>query len=131
MTSINLAEVKKMVKVPKRGASPFLIPTDVNDNETAIIVKPPYIQDAEKSKFGKERTILTVQLERTGEVYRWGLNTTSNDRLVEKFGEDGDQWDGKKVRIKVESMNVAGVNKSVLYAVPLLQTSIAPADPSD
>ena len=120
-----------MVKVPKRGASPFLIPADINNNDVALIVKPPYIQDAEKSKFGKERTIITVQLERTGEVYRWGLNTTSNDRLVDKFGEDGDQWAYKKVRIKVESMNVGGVNKSVLYAVPLLQTSIAPAGSSD
>ena len=120
-----------MVNIPKRGADPFLIPADVENGDLATIVKPPYIQSAEKSKYGKERTIITVQLKRTGEVYRWGLNTTSNDQLVEAFGDEGDQWKGKQVRIKVESMNVGGVNKSVLYAVPSVQVSIAPANPSD
>jgi integrase len=35
-----------------------------------------------------------VRLERTAEVYRWGLNTASNDTLVEKFGVDDDMWEG-------------------------------------
>ena len=117
-----------MVQIPKRGADPFIIPADVNDGDLATIVKEPYIQAAEKSKFGKERTIITVQLKRTGEVYRWGLNTTSNDKLVEAFGADGDMWKDRQVRIKVASMNVGGVNKSVLYALPSVQTKVAPAE---
>lgn len=120
-----------MVNIPKRGADSYLMPADVEDGDYALIVKEPYVQTAENSKYGKERTIITVQVQRTKEIYRWSLNTTSNDRLVAVFGGDGDMWKGKQVKIRIQEQNVSGVNKSVLYAVPTVQTKVAPASPSD
>jgi hypothetical protein len=120
-----------LVQIPRRGADPFISPVDVEEGDVCTITEPPYIQPAEKTRYQKERTVITVQVQRTGEVYRWGLNTTSNDRLVEAFGTDGDMWTGLRVAAELREMNVSGVMKTVLYARPLVQTKIAPADPSD
>jgi len=117
-----------MVNIPRRGADPFIVPADVDNGDYAVIVKEPYIQDAEKTRFHKERTVIVVQLLRNDKVFRWGLNTTSNDRLVKAFGEDGALWQGKQVKISIVEMNVSGIQKSVLYAVPVTQTSVAPAE---
>jgi hypothetical protein len=113
-----------MVTIPKRGKDPYLTAQHVEDDDLAEIVEAPYIMDAEKSKFGKERTIVTVQLKRTDETYRWGLNNTSNDRLVEAFGGDGDLWLGKTVKIAKRTENVRGQDRSVLYAIPLEQKNL-------
>jgi len=120
-----------MVQIPMRGADPFITPVDVEENDVCTITKPPYIQPEEKTRFKKERTVITVMVRRTGEVYRWGLNTTSNDRLVTAFGSNGDMWTGLQVAVEQREMNVSGVMKTVLYARPLLQAKIAPSDPSD
>ena len=96
--------------------------------DLVTIIKEPYIQEAEKTRFKKERTVITVEHQRTKKVYRWGLNTTSNDALVRAFGSEGNLWCGKQVRVKVAEQNVNGVNKSILYAVPILQASIASAE---
>lgn len=115
-----------MVQIPKRGKDriPFLTFRNVEDGDQAVIVDVPYIQTAEKSKFGKERTIITVKLKRTDEVYRWGLNTISNDRLVEKFTGEGNLWVGKEVKIVKRQESVLGEDRYVLYVYPSLQTKI-------
>ena len=120
----------RMVKVPLRGADPFIVPTDVENGDLVTIVKEPYIQDAEKTRFNRERTVITVEHHRTRRIYRWGLNTTSNDALVKAFGDEGGLWCGKQVKIKIAEQNVNGVNKSILYAVPIVQVNIAPAEKS-
>jgi len=117
-----------MVRIPKRGKPAFLKPDHVVDGDLLTIIEPPYVQDAEKSKFGKERTLITVQVKRTGDICRWGLNTTSNDRLVDKFGEDGDLWKSKEVRVQKRVENVRGTDRPVLYALPSIQQNIAPAE---
>jgi len=100
----------------------------VEDGDLCTIIESPYVQPADKSKFGKERTVITVQVKRNGELYRWGLNTTSNDRLVDKFGVEGDLWKGKEVKVQKRSENVAGRERQVLYALPSIQQAIAPAE---
>lgn len=117
-----------MVNIPMRGADPFIIPADVENGDVVTIVKEPYIQDAEKTRFNRERTVITVELQRNRKVYRWGLNTTSNDALVKAFGPEGSFWRGKQVKVKVAEQNVNGVNKSILYALPVLQATLAPAE---
>ena len=120
-----------MVNIPKRTAEKFLISAEVENGDVVEIVKEPYIQSAEKSKFGKERTIVTVRFQRNGQVRRWSLNNMSNDALLDAFGADGDLWRGLKVKIQMREENVGGVMKSVLYAKPLVQTKVAPVDASD
>jgi hypothetical protein len=122
-------EVKTVVKIPIRSADPFIVASDVENGELATIIKEPYIQSAEKSRFGKERTVVTVQLQRTKQTYRMTLNTTSNDKLVHAFGEEGSLWQNKQFKIKVVDMNISGVNRSVLYAIPVDQKLLAPDEP--
>lgn len=113
-----------MVKIPRRSKPAFLTAQHVEDNDLATIQEPPYILEAEKSRFDKERTIITVQVKRTGETYRWGLNNTSSDRLVERFGEDGELWKGKEVKIQKRNENIRGQDRCVLYALPSIQAKI-------
>jgi hypothetical protein len=115
-----------MVQIPKRGKPkiPFLSFRDVEDGDLAEIIDVPYIQTAEKSKFGKERTIITVKLLRTNEIYRFGLNTTTNDRLVEAFSSEGNLWKDKQIKILKRSEMVLGRDRYVLYAIPSVQTKI-------
>lgn len=117
-----------MVRIPKRGSDPYLTARDVVGGDLATITGPVYIQDAEKSKFGKERTIITVKIKRTGKIYRWGLNSTSNDRIVDFYSEDSDLWKGKELKIQKRLMNVRGEDRDVLYAVPSEQARMAPAE---
>jgi len=109
-----------MVQIPSRLKASFLKPDNVQNDDLASIVDSPYIQDAEKSRFGKERTVVTVQLKRTEQIFRWGLNSISNDRLVEKFGADGEQWKGKQVKVQKRRETVAGQERDVLYALPII-----------
>lgn len=117
-----------MVKIPKRGKPQFLRPEDVQDNDLATIIEQPLILPADSSKYGKERTIVTVKIHRIKEIRRWGLNNTSNDRLVDAYGEDGDVWKGKEVRIQKRLENVRGQDRYVLYAQPSVQAEISPAE---
>jgi len=117
-----------MVSIPRRGKDPYLTAFLAMDDDIAIIAQNPYILDAAKSKFGKERTVITIKLKRTGELFRWTLNGTSNDNLLEAFGSDGDLWLGKEVKIKKRIMNVRGEDRHVLYATPSMQTKFEPAE---
>jgi len=59
-----------------------------------------------------------VKLLRTGELYTWGFNNTTWDRLIDAFGEDSSLWKGKRVKIRVETQTVRGEQKSVIFGVP-------------
>jgi len=115
-----------MVQIPKRGKPRiiFVKGHDVEDGDLATIIETPYIQKAEDSKFGKERTIITIKLVRNEEIYRMGLNIHSNDRLVEAFGSDGNLWLNKQVKINKRQEYVLGEERDVLYVIPSLQTKI-------
>jgi hypothetical protein len=111
-----------MVKIPHRGKAAFLKSSDVENDDIVLVTDTPYIESAENSKFDKERTIVPVQVKRTSAVLRWSLNTTTNDRCVDKFGEDSALWVGKEIKIQKRMENVRGQDKPVLYGLP--QTSI-------
>jgi hypothetical protein len=110
--------VNVLGKIPKRGKPMYLKPEDVENDDLATILDPPIILDAEDSKFKKERTVITIVLTRNKNIYRWGLNNTSNDRLVDAFGEEGNLWVKKTVKIQKRLEHVSGKERPVLYAVP-------------
>ena len=111
-----------MVKIQRRGKAAFLKASDVEDGDIATVVDTPYIQDAEHSQFDKERTIVPVKVKRTDAILRWGLNTTTNDRCVDKFGEEAQLWVGKDIKIQKRVENVRGMDKPVLYGLPQTPT---------
>ena len=107
-----------MVKITKRRHAPFLTQNIVEDGTIAEIIERPFVQPGTESKFGQERTILTVKLKGKKEPYCWSLNNTSSDRLVEAFGEEGDLWLNKKIQIQKRIQVVKGKERNVLYAKP-------------
>ncbi len=117
-----------MVRIPKRGKPQFLKPEDVEDGDLATLVEPPYVQPADTSRFGKERTIITFNLHRAKKIYRHGLNNTSNDRLVDAYGDDGDRWNGNDIRFEKRLENVRGTDRNVLYVYPSIQQTITPPE---
>jgi hypothetical protein len=114
-----------MVQVPRRGKLPFLTSRDVENDDLVTILKAPYFQDAEESKYKKERTVVEVQVKRTELAYRWGLNTTTNDRFVDKWSAEGDVWIGKEAKIQKRTENVRGQEKEVMYGLPLVPSTQA------
>ncbi len=108
-----------MVRVPlvKLGAPPFLSPNEVENDMLLKVVREPYIVPAEKTKWGKARGRVVVELP-DGEQRRWTMNTTTWDRLIDAFGAEPGAWLNRKVRIRKEMQVVTGENKMVLYGLP-------------
>ena len=106
-----------MGKLPRLGKPPYLKPHHVQQDDLVEIVEEPYVRTAEQSRFGRPRGYAVVRLLRTGELYTWGFNTTTWDRLLDAFGEDSSLWVGKKVKIRLESQIVRGEQRSVIYGV--------------
>jgi len=107
-----------MVKLPRMGRPPFLKPHHVKQDDIVEIVEEPYVRSAEESRFERSRGYAVVRLVRTGELYTWGFNTTTWDRLIDAFGEDSAQWKGKKVKVKLENQTVRGEQKQIIFGVP-------------
>ncbi|MEM2953767.1 MAG: hypothetical protein QXU21_05790 [Candidatus Bathyarchaeia archaeon] len=107
-----------MVKLPRMGRPPFLKSHHVKQDDIVKIVEEPYVRSAEESRFEKPRGYAVVRLVRTGELYTWGFNTTTWDRLIDAFGEDSALWKGKKVKVKLENQTVRGEQKQIIFGVP-------------
>ena len=108
----------RMGKLPRLGKPPYLKPHHVRQDDLVEIIEEPYVRTAEESRFGRARGYAVVKLQRTGEIFTWGFNTTTWDRLLDAFGEDSALWVGKKVKIRLESQIVRGEQKGVIYGVP-------------
>jgi hypothetical protein len=120
--------VIEMGKLPRMGKPPFLKSHHVMQDDLVEIVEEPYVRSAEDSTFGRERGYAVVKLVRNGELYTWGMNTTTWDRLIDAFGEDSALWRGKRVKIKVEAQTVRGEQKQIVYGIPYKETQ-QPLDP--
>jgi hypothetical protein len=107
-----------MVKLPRLSKPPYLKPHHVRHDDLVEIVEEPYVRSAEESRFERPRGYAVVKLLRTGELYTWGFNGTTWDRLLDAFGDDGALWRGKRVKVRVETQTVRGEQKSVIFGVP-------------
>lgn len=107
-----------MVKLPRMGRPPFLKPHHVKQDDLVEIVDEPYVRSAEESRFEKPRGYAVVRLLRTGELFTWGFNSITWNRLLDAFGDDSALWKGKKVKIKIETQTVRGEQRQVIFGVP-------------
>ena len=82
------------------------------------IVDEPYVRSAEESRFEKPRGYAVVRLLRTSELFTWGFNSITWNRLLDAFGDDSALWKGKKVKIKIETQTVRGEQRQVIFGVP-------------
>lgn len=107
-----------MVRLPRMSKPPYLKPQHVRQDDVVEIVEEPYVRSAEESRFEKPRGYAVVRLLRTGELYTWGFNSTTWDRLIDAFGDDSALWKGKKVKVKIEMQTVRGEEKQIIFGVP-------------
>jgi len=108
--------VKKMGKLPE-PKSDFLRADDINDGDIIKIIGHPEIIPAEQTKYGRERYVITIVLpDKT--VKRWGLNLTSYRTLYKTYGNEGDNWIDKLVKIVKNREKIRGETRHVLYAEP-------------
>lgn len=104
------------MKLPK-PASEYLQVDDVNDKDVVSIIGHPETIPAEETKYGKERHVIPICLPDKTEK-RWGLNLTSYRALYKTYGDEGDNWIGKRVTITKNREKVRGETRYVLYAEP-------------
>ena len=110
-----------MVQIPKRGKDPFLKAHHVENGDLVVVTAPAYVLDG---KFG-ERTVVDVEVKRTGERYRWSLNGTTSDRCREAWSGDSGLWENKVLKVQKVKDVIAGEEKSVLYGVPFKEQVLA------
>jgi len=114
--------VKSLVQISKRCKPAFLNPDEVESGIVFEIVFTEVIPKEETKFKTSDRTILTVKNQNRD--FRWGINNTTNDKLVDVFGPDSDLWIGQKVKIDKQQQFVAGKTRSVLYGIPLVQKHV-------
>lgn len=89
---------------------PKLLPDDL-EGDVAILTIAKFetvdLQDDE-AEDGKRRSA-TLSFEETGDKVLW-LNKTQIDALVERLGDESDDWTGKKVPVE-KVVNTFGKNK--------------------
>jgi len=107
-----------MGKLPRMSRPPYLKPHHVRQDDVVEIVEEPYVRSAEESRFERPRGYAVVRLLRTGELYTWGFNSTTWDRLLDAFGDDSSLWKGKRVKIRLETQTVRGEQKQIIFGVP-------------
>jgi hypothetical protein len=120
MAKTRRKEVKTQMPVKRLGRPPFLSVNEVEDSDVFVIAEPPYLVDAEHSKYGRERYRIVIKKpdDREFGLRTWTLNTTTSNKLLDAFGEDEKLWIGKRIRIRKHAEFVLGKQKFVLYGEP-------------
>jgi len=70
------------------GRPPYLLPTEIEHDDLVEIIEKPYIVEAEKTKWGKERGRAVIKVLRTNAIRMWTMNNTTWDKLIQAYGED-------------------------------------------
>ena len=61
---------------------------------------------------------IKVTVDLNGEERTWMPNYTTMKSLISKYGQNTDDWDGKKVKLKARDQIIAGSDKVVIYGEP-------------
>ena len=104
-----------MVKI---GNSRWLRPSDVKDGDVVTIVNEGQKRSAEETPFKRAVFEIAVRLP-SGEEKILTMNSTTQRRCMEAWGNETRNWIGKRLRIELREQNVRGVIKRVIYGYPL------------
>jgi hypothetical protein len=112
------------VPLPRLTKPAYLKPENLAQNDVAEVLDLPYVVSAEDSKFGKQRGYAQIKVLRSGEVYTWGFNNTTWDKLVDAFGDNEANWIGKHIKVSLENTIIRGEKKQVIFGEPVVQQSL-------
>ena len=105
-----------MVKI---GNSRWLRPSDVKDGDVVTIVNEGQKRSAEETPFKRAVFEIAVRLP-SGEEKILTMNSTTQRRCIEAWGNETRNWIGKRLRIELRDQNVRGVMKKVIYGFPIM-----------
>ena len=92
--------------------SQYLVPgVDVVEGDIVTIASGGAIQ---KFDDGTQRLQLSLEL-LSGKTKFFTLNNTSRMALIEKYGDETEDWVDKKAKVTITSQNVKGAMKKVIY----------------
>lgn len=81
------------------SAAPKLTPEDIDEAAIATITAVNRIETDDKSTKTGKRKAINLEFQETGDKVLW-LNKGMIDTLIEKLGDDTDDWVGKQVPIE-------------------------------
>lgn len=86
-----------------------------NVNDTLLVTSAPTIDT--QSFQGKTYLVMDVLLERSGEKLKLRLGGQQVQNLVPMFGEDGQKWVGKRIKIAAKQ-SYPGLGKDGFVFIP-------------
>lgn len=89
-----------------------------NGEVIEITGKPNYIS-SEDAAYGRPYLEIPVKLA-DGKTKIWTPNKTTLKRLAKAYGDEADEWIGKKVQLEIVKMNVRGEMRDVIYGQAVL-----------
>jgi len=104
------------MKIQKRELIPFLTPDKVNEGDFIVIESEGELVD---TPGGAKRYRFLVS--KNGEKYLWTMNNTTVNRLVDAFGDETQNWIGKKVKIQKVLVLVRNQEKLSLVGMPCVE----------
>lgn len=98
----------------------FLEPEDIKgatkDKPATATIEDVEFTKAEDLPFESEEGRYTIHLKlSSGKEKGWGANKTSMRAIMKEYGDESDDWKGKKVKLYLLDQNVRGEMKKVIY----------------
>ena len=110
-----------MVKVSDMDE--YLHGENVRDGDVIQIMGKPRYVGSEESTLGKAYLEIVVKLS-NGNVKTYTPNKTTLKACAPVFGDDTDQWIGKKIVLHPQRQNVRGQQKMVIYGEPFVEKTV-------
>ena len=84
---------------------------ELNETEVEAEVLAVYVKEFE----GETKPVAEVRIR--DKPYNWILNKTNTKSLVKALGSESDQWVGKRVRVRLEKIDMRGERVDCLRVV--------------
>lgn len=116
-TDAVMVKVSEYLSRKQKGGA-WLRSSDITSGVTVTIAGSGTVRGAEETPFHRETFELPIRLP-NGEEKLWTVNTTTLKRLSQTWGDDSEQWVGKRVRLEVAKQIVRGEFRDVIYGYPI------------
>ena len=109
-----------MGKIPRQGD--YLTSADVKDGDILEILEGPELRSKEDTGFDRDVYGVTVLLpNKTNKM--WTLNKTTYNDCWDEWGDESENWIGKKLKIATENRKIRGEKKTIIYGEPTQENS--------
>lgn len=106
-----------MVKVS--DITPYVVPNhDVQTGDTVVIMRGIGVREKAETGFDRDTAEIVVKLP-NGKEKPLTINRTSQKNIAAVYGDESDDWKGKKARVSISNQNVRGTMRDIIYLEPV------------